>query len=136
MKVELIDSMGSDLSVVNAARVSFGKHTDAMRNKDIGLLKYLAKHGHWTPFAHPQISFRISANISVARQLFRHQVGLAVNEVSRRYVTDEPVFDLPDVWRAAPECGSIEAREWRAGHVHVARDDCEGSNERYRRMLK
>ena len=68
-------------------------------------MHYLAKHGHWSPFAHPQASFRISANIAVARQLFRHQVGLTVNEVSRRYVTDAPEFDLPDVWRSAPGKG-------------------------------
>ena len=105
MKVELIDTMGTDLSVVNAARVSYGKHTDAMRERDVKLLKYLAVHGHWTPFAHPQLSFRIAANIAVARQLMRHQVGLAVNEVSRRYVSDAPEFDLPDVWRSAPVKG-------------------------------
>ena len=111
MKVELIDHMGSDLSVINAARVSYGKHTDAMRERDVKLLKYLAEHGHWTPFAHPQLSFRISANIAVARQLLRHQVGLAVNEVSRRYVSDAPEFDLPDVWRAGPVKGQSQARQ-------------------------
>ena len=107
MQVELIDSMGSDLTVVNAARVSYGKHVEGMSDKDYKLLNYLAKHKHWTPFAHPQLSFRIKASISVARQLFRHQVGLAVNEVSRRYVKDEPEFDIPefDEWRRAPGKG-------------------------------
>ena len=134
--------MGSDLSVVNAARVSYGKHTDTMRNKDIGLLKYLAAHGHWTPFAHPQISFRISANISVARQLFRHQVGLAVNEVSRRYVTDEPVFDLPDVWRTGP--GKGQSKQGSGGPVKsisqemitkVAMNAINNANMTYQRLL-
>ena len=113
MKVELIDSMGNDLTVVNAARVSYGKHTDTLREQDKRLIAYLAKNGHWSPFAHPQASFRISANIAVARQLYRHQVGLAVNETSRRYVTDAPEFDLPDVWRAAPDAGQSKARQRR-----------------------
>ena len=105
MKVEMTHMMGTDLTVVNAARVSYGKHTETLRDGDVRLIHYLAKHGHWSPFAHPQASFRISANIAVARQLFRHQVGLTVNEVSRRYVTDAPEFDLPDVWRSAPGKG-------------------------------
>ena len=105
MKVEMTHMMGTDLTVVNAARVSYGKHTETMRDQDVRLIAYLAKHGHWSPFAHPQASFRISANIAVARQLFRHQVGLTVNETSRRYVTDAPEFDLPDVWRSAPGKG-------------------------------
>lgn len=102
MKVELVDFMGSDLTVVNAARVSYGKITKELRDKDVKLLHYLAEHGHWTPFAHPQLSFRISTSISMARQLFRHQVGLIPNETSRRYVTDEPTFDLPEELRKAP----------------------------------
>ena len=108
MKVELIDSMGTDISVVNAARVSFAKESDweyqheegvhpfdqfkELSEKDQKLISYLAKHGHWTPFAHAFLSFRIKAPIFVARQLVKHQVGLAWNEVSRRYVDDEPEF--------------------------------------------
>ena len=102
MKVELIDKMGSDLSVVNAARVSYAKHHEEFQDNDAKLLRYLAGHGHVSPFFHPQLSFRITCNIAVGRQLMRHQIGLAVNEVSRRYVTDAPEFDLPDVWRSAP----------------------------------
>jgi thymidylate synthase (FAD) len=114
MKVTLIDSMGSDLSVVNAARVSFHKESDwdpahitqenqfQLQEKDAKLINYLAKHGHWTPFAHAFLSFRIKAPIFVARQLVKHQVGLAWNEVSRRYVDDEPEFWLPEVWRGKP----------------------------------
>ena len=100
--VTLIDSMGSDLSVVNAARVSFHKHSELLTDKDIKLISYLAKHGHWTPFAHCFLSFRIKAPIFVARQLVKHQVGLAWNEVSRRYVDDEPEFYFPDKWRGKP----------------------------------
>ena len=121
MKVEMTHMMGTDLTVVNAARVSYGKHTETLRDQDVRLIHYLAKHGHWSPFAHPQASFRISANIAVARQLFRHQVGLTVNEVSRRYVTDAPEFDLPDVWRSAPGKGQSKQgsgvqieRQWEA----------------------
>ena len=105
MKVELLDVMGNDLMVVNAARVSYDKRVDEMRESDVKLLRYLAEHKHWSPFSHPQISFRITANIAVARQLYRHTVGLAVNEVSRRYVSDAPEFDLPEVWRSAPGAG-------------------------------
>ena len=84
MKVELVDKMGSDLTVVNAARVSFNKHHDELDTSDEKLIKYLAQHGHWTPFGHPQMQFRISAPIFVARQLVKHQIGLVWNEVSRR----------------------------------------------------
>jgi thymidylate synthase (FAD) len=115
MKVTLIDSMGSDLSVVNAARVSFHKESDwdpahitqenqfQLQEKDAKLINYLAKHGHWTPFAHAFLSFRIKAPIFVARQLVKHQVGLAWNEVSRRYVDEEPEFWVPHSWRGKPE---------------------------------
>ena len=111
-KVELIDSMGSDLSVVNAARVSFAKESEwgvdleqdktVLYEKDQKLISYLARHNHWTPFAHAFLSFRIKAPIFVARQLVKHQVGLAWNEVSRRYVDDEPEFyRLKWRWAAA-----------------------------------
>ena len=99
MKVELIDVMGSDLTVVNAARVSFDKHHTELEDNDEKLIAYLAIHGHWTPFGHPQIQFRISAPIYVARQLVKHQVGLVWNEVSRRYVDYSPTFEVPSVWR-------------------------------------
>ncbi len=102
MTVTLIDSMGSDLSVVNAARVSFHKESHEFSEKDDKLIQYLAKHNHWTPFAHCFLSFRIKAPIFVARQLVKHQVGLAWNEVSRRYVDDKPEFWFPEVWRGRP----------------------------------
>jgi thymidylate synthase (FAD) len=107
MNAELIDTMGTDLTVVNTARVSFNKQSTSLSTKDIKLIKYLAKHNHWTPFAHVQVQFRIKAPIFVARQLVKHQVGLVWNEVSRRYVDSEPEFYTPKVWRSRPE-GSIK----------------------------
>jgi thymidylate synthase (FAD) len=91
--VEILETFGSDLTVVNAARVSFHKEVKDMTEKDEGLIKYLATHDHNSPFFHPQIRMRIKMPIFVAREWFRHTVGFARNEVSRRYV-DEP----PEVW--------------------------------------
>lgn len=122
MKVELIDHMGSDLSVVNAARVSFDKESKGTHrieevedapewgrvvrgptDADVKLIQYLAKHNHWSPFSHAFLSFRIKAPIFVARQLGKHVVGLAWNEVSRRYVDSEPEFYVPEAWRKRAE---------------------------------
>ena len=104
MEVELINKMGSDLSVVNAARVSFAKvKKGKLDAKDDKLIKYLAYWGHWSPFAHATMSFRIKAPIFVARQLVKHQVGLAWNEVSRRYIDDKPEFYMTDEWRSRPD---------------------------------
>lgn len=110
MKVTLIDHMGSDLTVVNAARVSFNKESDwedgpvknVLPKKDQQLISYLAKHNHWTPFAHCFIQLRIKAPLFVARQLGKHQIGLVWNEVSRRYVDYEPKFYYPNNWREKP----------------------------------
>jgi thymidylate synthase (FAD) len=99
MNAQLIDSMGTDLSVVNAARVSFAKESNEFSDKDAKLINYLAKHNHWSPFGHASMQFRIKAPIFVARQLVKHQVGLVWNEVSRRYVDDEPEFYIPSEWR-------------------------------------
>jgi thymidylate synthase (FAD) len=108
-----VDHMGSDLSVVNAARVSFGKKsklvctnlvlgTYDMSKGDKKLVKYLAKHKHISPFGHAFASFHIKAPIFVARQLVKHKF-LRWNEISRRYVDDEPEFYVPDVWRGRSE---------------------------------
>ena len=122
MQVSLIDTLGTDLTVVNAARVSFAKESclevvgyeeevdlDSrsissipilkLKNGDEKLINFLAEHNHWSPFAHPQLQFRIKAPIFVARQLGKHQVGLVWNEISRRYVDNEPEFYFPDKWR-------------------------------------
>ena len=99
MNAELVDSMGSDLTVVNAARVSFGKKKKKFTKGDERLINYLAKHNHWTPFGHCTLQYHIKAPIFVARQLGKHQVGLVWNEISRRYVDDDPEFYFPDEWR-------------------------------------
>lgn len=104
MNVELIDHCGTDLTTVNAARVSFANHHEEFQEKgDTGLINYLAKHGHWTPFSHCFVTFRIKAPIFVARQLFKHKVGLTENEISRRYVDKEPEFYIPKQWRGKAE---------------------------------
>lgn len=112
MHVELLDHMGDDRSVVNAARVSFDKESELefdwnwapiLSEKDEKLIHYLAKHKHWTPFAHTSIKFRITMPIYVARQLAKHQIGGVVNEVSRRYISTAPVLDVPTKWRKAAE---------------------------------
>ena len=102
MEVTLVDKMGTDLSVVNAARVSYAKTKEVFDDKDEKLIKYLATHEHWSPFAHASLQFRIKAPIFVARQLVKHQVGLVWNEVSRRYVDFPPELYKPDAWRGRP----------------------------------
>ena len=97
--VSLEDHLGTDITVVNAARVSFGKRIDTINDSDIKLISYLAKHNHWSPFSHCYVVFRIRAPIFVARQLVKHQVGLAWNEISRRYIDKPPEFWYPYKWR-------------------------------------
>ena len=107
IEVTYVDHMGSDLSVANAARVSFGKKSEMeddpwgppkLKTKDDRLIRYLAKHKHISPFGHCFASFHVKAPIFVARQLVKHKF-LRWNEISRRYVDDEPEFYVPDVWR-------------------------------------
>lgn len=100
---ELIDSMGDDLRVANAARVSMGKWKSEFDGKDERLLNYLSSHNHWTPFAHSVVSIRETVPIFVARQRFKHTVGFVYNEESRRYVDDDPTFYRPKVWRGRAE---------------------------------
>ena len=118
MNVTYMHHMGSDLTVVNAARVSFDKESKdydiavwdtpdllvpiiLVNNKDAKLINYLAEHHHWLPFRHPTVMFRCKAPIFVARQAVKHQVGMSWSEVSRRYVTGDPEFYTPEVWRKA-----------------------------------
>jgi thymidylate synthase (FAD) len=121
MEAELIDSMGDDITVVNAARVSFAKEVEEFGEKDTRLIKYLARHNHWTPFAHVTATFRVTAPIFVARQLFKHVVGLVTNEVSRRYVSDEPQLFLPDEWRMKP----VNAKQGSSG-AHPYQEELTG----------
>ena len=99
MDVTLVEKMGTDLTVVNAARVSFGKKKTKFSKQDEKLIKYLARHNHWTPFGHCNLQFHIVAPVFVARQLVKHQIGLVWNEISRRYVDSEPEFYQPESWR-------------------------------------
>lgn len=122
-RADYVDHMGDDLRVVNAARVSFDKESDyvyedkesvdiearritswrepvGISEKDKKLIAYLARHNHWTPFAHCMVTLRETVPIFVARQRFKHMVGFTYNEVSRRYISDEPEFFIPDEWRA------------------------------------
>ena len=101
-EVSLIDHMGTDLTVVNAARVSFGKKKTEFTDGDAKLIKYLADHNHWSPFGHCSVQFHIKAPVFVARQLVKHQIGLTWNEISRRYVDFPPEFYDVDVWRGRP----------------------------------
>ena len=134
MEVTLVDFMGSDLSVVNAARVSFGKRKGTVDDKDEKLIKYLAKHNHWSPFGHAQLQFHIKAPVFVARQLVKHQVGLVWNEVSRRYVDYEPEFYIPEVWRKRAsdkkQGSSEETTEYNLGST------LEFIKQTYENMLK
>lgn len=139
--VEYINHMGNDLSVVNSARVSFHKYHDNFEEgKDDKLINYLAKNGHWTPFSHTSITVRIKAPLFVRTQCYKHKVGFTENEISRRYVTEDPEFFFPDSWRSKPEkakqgsgwgvvdylnYGSIEeepVNEAVSGFYHFAKD--------------
>ena len=130
--VELMDHMGSDLTVCNAARVSFNKESEwgldfdaierlkscpynkddvrMLKEKDEKLIRYLAKHQHWTPFAHPQITLRVKAPVSIRTQFFKHKQGFVENEISRRYVSYEPEFYSP-TWRGKPTDGAKQGSE-------------------------
>jgi thymidylate synthase (FAD) len=102
--IEVLEVFGNDLTVVNAARVSFAKESTEFSANDGKLIQYLAKHNHNSPFFHPQVRLRIKMPIFVAREWFRHTVGFSRNEVSRRYVDF-----TPEVWIPAPE--DLRARD-------------------------
>ena len=142
--------MGSDLSVVNAARVSFSKNSnfvwkekqgtstmfeEVLNDKDKKLINYLAKHNHWSPFGHASVQLHIKAPVFVARQLVKHQVGLVWNEVSRRYVDDEPEFYIPEVWRKKPE-GSIKQGSSEETVKYDIAGTIEFTKQTYRNLLR
>ena len=129
IKATYIDHMGNDLSVVNAARVSFGKTSEMeddawgppkLKEKDAKLIRYLASHKHISPFGHCFASFHVKAPIFVARQLVKHKF-LRWNEISRRYVDDEPEFYLPDEWRGR----SADKKQGSDGVVDLGRNPYE-----------
>lgn len=131
MQAQYISHMGDDLSVVNAARVSFDKTSEweweccgkpfqgmsapeccglpepRLKDADVRLIRYLAKHDHWTPFAHTSISLRMKAPVPIRTQCFKHKQGLVENEESRRYISSTPELFVPEYFRAKPE-GSIK----------------------------
>jgi thymidylate synthase (FAD) len=101
--VERLEVFGNDLTIVNAARVSFAKESTEMSLADEKLIRYLARNNHITPFFHPQVRFRLRMPIFVAREWFRHTIGFARNEVSRRYVDD-----IPSCWKPV---GALRMRD-------------------------
>ena len=138
--VDLIDSLGGDLTVANAARVSLHKYHEQFTSGDAKLIQYLAEHGHWTPFSQVMLTFRIKMPIFVARQWFKHQVGFTRNEVSRRYVTDKPELYFPKKWRAAApgvkQGSSDETIEQNTEINDVVREYGYGDAELYTTLLK
>ncbi len=101
--VHYLSHMGSDHDVCNAARVSFDKRANMYSyEENAKLIKYLAKNNHWSPFAHCFMKFRFNAPMFIARQFQKHVVGFAWNEVSRRYVSSDPMFFVPNEWRKRP----------------------------------
>lgn len=151
--IKYIDHMGDDLRVVNAARVSFNKkseweHPDShvpaniLSEKDRKLIKYLAEHDHWTPFAHPQITLHIKCPIAIRAQLGKHQVGLVMNEISRRYVSYEPDLYYP-FFRGKPTNGAKQGSEdfiqdpkVKLTIDKIYRDSSESAIEAYNNLLE
>ena len=152
MKAEYIDHMGTDLSVVNAARVSFDKESEwdkewvdydvaipVLSKADTKLIAYLAKHDHWTPFAHTSISLRMQAPVPIRTQCFKHKQGLVENEESRRYISSTPTLFVPDTFRNAPTNGAKQGSSgphamsgpWKL--VYKAR--CEEMIDLYEQMI-
>lgn len=104
IKATYVTHSGSDDLVVDAARASFDNTADKYDDdKNVRLIKFLAKHGHWTPFSHPQITLLHEVPIFVARQEFKHTIGFTRNERSRRYVDTSPEFYVPSEWRERSE---------------------------------
>ncbi|MCR8644408.1 FAD-dependent thymidylate synthase [Paenibacillus sp. N1-5-1-14] len=114
--VRLVNHMGSDLTVVNAARVSYAKESSELSERDVKLIKFLAREGHTSPFRHVMLQYEVYAPLMVARQWWKYVIGSAHmegtgesleawNESSRRYITEEPTFYIPssDEWRGKPE---------------------------------
>jgi thymidylate synthase (FAD) len=140
--VRLVDAMGSDLSVVNAARVSFGKRKDTFEEGDVKLINYLAMHEHTSPFRHAYLQFHVKAPIFVFRQWMKHQVGCSWNEISGRYVEfpDDEYF-VPAAFRQQAKVnkqgseGEIEA-ENREAAMAAYLDACRNSVAQYKAMLE
>lgn len=162
MKAEYIDHMGSDLSVVNAARVSFDKesewlpsgnrndydgviyqtidgHPVNLSEADTKLINYLAKHDHWTPFAHTSVQLRMAAPVPIRTQCFKHKQGLVENEESRRYISSRPVLFIPDEFRSKPTGGAKQGSDGKhpsSGYWKTLyRAKCEAMIDLYETMV-
>ena len=128
--VRLVDTMGDDLRVVNAARVSMHKeHTEFEEPADARLVGFLGRNGHWTPFSHPQVCLHYKIPISIARQWFKHMIGLTRNEVSRRYVKEAPEFYTPPTWRKG-------AKSIKQGSLDESVDEPDAVSEIYGALMK
>ena len=143
ISVEYIDHMGSDKSVVNAARVSFDKdnvNDNVLTMRDEKLIAYLAREDHWTPFAHTSITLKCKVPIFAVRQLAKHQVGGVVNEVSRRYIDSEPEFWFPEIYRARADNVKQGSSNDSIQHGMVANDKARlatsKSLETYKELLE
>ena len=138
--VRLEDHFGTDLTVVNAARVSLGKKKETFGEDDEKLIRYLSNHNHFTPFSQPQIQLHIKMPIFVARQYFKHQIGITRNEISRRYVKSPPEFFLPEVLRSqSPSIkqGSLEEPVLRnKALLSLIEKFYESSNDLYNQLIE
>jgi thymidylate synthase (FAD) len=139
--VGLVDHMGSDLTVVNAARVSFGRRSDALDDRDAGLVRYLAAHGHTAPFRHAYLTFHVKAPVFVFRQWMKHRVASDFNEISGRYVEfPDDEFYVPAAFRRQSKDnkqgseGGLPDGEGRAAEGAYL-DACRNSLRRYRELI-
>ena len=140
--VGLMDHMGSDLTVVNAARVSFGRHKETFDEKDSELISYLAKHEHTAPFRHAYLTFHVKAPIFVFRQWMKHRIASDFNEISGRYVEfDGDEFYVPDAFRLQSKdnkqgsLGEIpNGAKQTASDAYL--DACRNSVKQYRALIE
>jgi thymidylate synthase (FAD) len=138
-QVELLEVFGDDLTVVNAARVSLGKHVDEFTEKDAKLIKYLTQHDHISPFFHPQLRFRLKMPIWMAREWFRHTIGFSRNEVSRRYVDDPPTFHIPSFRTRAPgkkQGSNDDVHQQNTEFQDFVKNQCATAIAAYNHLLK
>jgi len=118
-KVELLSHFGDDLMIVNVARVSYGKYKEKFTSGDKNLINFLIKHGHSSPFRHPQLQFRIKCPIYVERQIFKHEIGVQKNSISGRYVDFSDSYDVPQQLRYQ----SVDSKQGSAGNLNMAENE-------------
>lgn len=147
ISVEYLNHMGDDLFVSNIARVSFARESKEFRTieqmpkgSDEGIINYLARENHWTPFGHPQITLRVKAPVPIRTQCFKSKVGFVENEESRRYISTTPELFIPDSFRSKPE-GSIKqgsggAHEDSDYWISEYKAQCRNAIEMYEAMIQ